>query len=358
LLEDVYRQKFGTDPNSNDLYAIVYYNNKRVLEGYTIYQAINPASLEIKKGWTIFIPSQEWIREYKKFPATVPQPVQTGTKLEFRISGSSILSPLSAQISKCSPETTKIELKQINSSTTVSGLQDLCQGNADVFGANREVDSKMLVDNSCDDVELEKFVVARYAMVVFINKNNPSAGDIRNHPLTTAELAELLTAATSWTEIRSFWENHETIVRQFPLLESGDFEVVKDGIFPDWEMSEINGLNTFDDDRLLMDAVVNDKNAIGIVDYDSYQKYENKDQLMAIPVNGAYAGPEILDNDTSKYPLLTNLYLYVGKNTYETNASLRSLINYYLSHELDYLEELGYFYPSRKGYMSNRDTIP
>jgi ABC-type phosphate transport system substrate-binding protein len=108
----------------------------------------------------------------------------------------------------------------------------------------------------------------------------------------------------------------------------------------------------------LIDAVANNKNAIGIVDYASYQKYENKSRLIPIPINGSYAGPEILDDATSKYPLLVTLYLYVGENAYETNNSLRSFINYYLSHELDFLDDLGYLYPSRKGYMGNRDAVP
>jgi len=349
---------FGSEPDFNDLYAIAYYNNRKVLEGYNIYHVIDPASLEIKKGWTIFIPSQEWIKEYKTFPSTIPQPVQTGAELKIRISGSSILSPLSAQISKCSIGTTKIKPEQTNSSTTVSGLRDLCRGNVELFGASREVDSTMLVDENCNGVELEKFEVARYAMVIFINKDNPDAADIQNHPPTIPELAELLTVAKSWNEVRTFWTNHEAIVRQYPLLESGDFEIVKDGIFPDWTMSEIQGVNTFVDDQSLIDAVANDKNAIGIVDYVSYRKCENNEQLIPIPVNGAYASSEILDGDKSSYPLLATLYLYVGKNAYETNETLRSFVNYYLSHEFDFLGDLGYFYPSRKGYMGNRDAIP
>jgi phosphate transport system substrate-binding protein len=227
----------------------------------------------------------------------------------------------------------------------------------DLLGANREIDAKMLVDNNCKGVELEKFEVARYAMVIFINKDNPDAVDIQNHSPTIHELAGLLTTAKSWNEIRKYWTNDQPIVRQYPQLDSGDFEIVEDGIFPDWEMAEIKGLNTFEDDQLLIDAVANNKNAIGIVDYDSYQKYENKDQLIRIPVNGAYAGLEILDSATD-YPLLTTLYLYAGKNAYQTNAALRALINYYVSHELAFLDDLGYFYPSREGYKSNPYSFP
>jgi ABC-type phosphate transport system substrate-binding protein len=97
---------------------------------------------------------------------------------------------------------------------------------------------------------------------------------------------------------------------------------------------------------------------VGIVDYASYQRYENKDQLIAIPVNGVYVSSAIASDNGSVYPLMATLYLYAGKNAYESNSTLRSFINYYLSHELDFLDDLGYLYPSRKGYAGNRDTVP
>jgi hypothetical protein len=55
---------------------------------------------------------------------------------------------------------------------------------------------------------------------------------------------------------------------------------------------------------------------------------------------------------------MATLYLYAEKNAYEGNAVLRSFINYYLSHELDFLDDLGYLYPSRNGYAGNPDTVP
>jgi ABC-type phosphate transport system substrate-binding protein/MinD-like ATPase involved in chromosome partitioning or flagellar assembly len=353
LLADVYKKQFFNEPDSNDLYAIAYYNNRKILEGYNFYSVIDPVSLDVRRDWKIFIPPQKWIDDYKEFPATIPQPVQIEMPSNLHISGSSILSHLSAQISKCSAETTGIELIQSDSNNTVSGLQDLCQSKVDLFGANKEIDSK----SSC--AELEKFEVARYAMVIFINKNNPNADDVQNNPFTNKELAKFLTISRSWKEVRGYWSNNKSIARYYPSLESGEFEVVKNGIFPDMVISpdDIPGLNIYDDEQSLLDKVAEDANAVGIVDYDSYQDYQNKNLLIAIPVNGVYASSAIIENN-STYPLIATLYLYTGKRAYETNKSLHSFINYYLSYELDFLDDLGYLYPSKKGYMGNPDTIP
>ncbi|CAG1014258.1 serine/threonine-protein kinase ULK1 [Anaerolineales bacterium] len=351
LLEDVYKKQFDSEPDSNDLYAIAYYNNRKILEGHSQYTVIDPISLDVKRGSTIFIPPQQWIVEYKKLPATIPQPAQVKTPSKLYVSGSTTLSHLSAQMAKCSAEVTGIKLVQSDLGNTASGLQDLCQGKVDMFGANREVVPEM----GCP--ELEKFEVARYAMVIFINKNNPSSAAIQKNPLSGKELANLLIDAYLWRNARGSLDNGETITRHYPPLESGEFEVVKDGIFPDTTVFDISGLTIHPDKQSLLDSVAKDANAIGMVDYASFQNYENKNQLIVLPVNGVYASSAVTDN-ASTYPLMATLYLYVGKHSYETDETLHSFINYYLSHELDFLDDLGYLYPSRKGYAGNRDTVP
>lgn len=351
LLSKVYEQEFNKEHVSNDMYAIAYYNNRKILEGYSKYHVIDPIGLDVKKDWTIFIPPQDWIDAYKQFPSTIPFPIPEDSQAEFKISGSSVLSRLSAQISKCSAETIKTKLTQINSGTTDSGLQDLCQSKADLFGASKEIDPR----SSC--VELEKFEVAKYAMVIFIHKGNPIVDDIQKNPLTHEELANLLTSASSWENIREYWENDELITRYYLPLESGEFEIVQDGIFPNRLVFDPGQLNIYHDGQSLIDAATKDVNAVGIVDYASYQRCENKKQLIAIPVNGIYAGSAIANQDP-RYPLMTTLYLYAGKHDYETNEVLRNFINYYLSHELDFLNDLGYLYPSKKGYTGNRGTVP
>ena len=362
LLEDVFRKQFSREPDSSDLYAITYYNNRKILEGYSKYDFIDPFGLDVRRGRNIFIPPQDWIDEYKKFPITIPLSAQISSRTELDISGSSVLSHLSAQISKCSADITKVELVQMNSGNTVSGLRDLCQGKVDLFGANKEVDAEMMAEHHCGDIELEKFEVARYVMVVLINKNNPHADDVQNVPLTNEELAKLLTTARSWKDVRSYWSNSDPITRYYPSLESGGFEIVKNGVFPDLivdgDEDDMPGLSIDDDKQSLLDSVRADANAVGIVDYDFYQDCQSKNQLIAIPVNGVYVSSAIASDNGSAYPLMATLYLYAEKNAYESNDVLRSFINYYLSHEIDFLDDLGYLYPSKKGYTGNRDTVP
>ena len=356
LLKDVYIERFRSEPDFHDLYAIAYYNNRKTLEG-SDYNFIDPSRLAVDKGWKIIVPSKDWIDKYKKFPITIPLLPQTGARSELEISGSSVLSDLSAQISRCSAQTTGVELIEISSGNTVSGLQNLCQGKVELIGANKEINARMLAEHHCGDIELEKFEIARYAMVVLINKNNPNADDMQNNPLTSAELIKLLVDAHLWKDIRGYWDNGESVARYYPPLESGEFEIVKDGIFPDGIVDDVPNLYVNNDSQVLIKAIAENANAVGIVDYDAYRGFKDNIQLIAIPVNGFYVSSAIDDPD-SKYPLMAWLYLYTKKTTYENHEALRNFINFYLSYELDFLDDLGYLYPSKKGYRGNRDTVP
>lgn len=354
-LKEIYIKQFRREPDSNDLYALVYYNNRKILEGHE-YHFIDPSRLEVEEDWKIIIPSQEWIAEYKKFPAAIPLLGQTDAGAELKISGSSVLSSLSAQISRCSAETIGVELKEIDSGSTVSGLRDLCQGKVDLFGANMEIDTTMMIEHHCGDIELDKFEIARYAMVIIINKNNPNADDMLDNPLKEPELTKLLLDASIWKDVRDGWINGESIARYYPSLESGEFEIVKDGIFPDSIVGENPEWTINDDSQTLMEAVAENDNAMGIVDYASYQNFENNVRLIAIPIDDVYVNSAIDDPD-SKYPLMTPLYLYVEKHAYENDETIRGFVNYYLSHEMDFLKDLGYLYPSKQGYRDNRDAF-
>lgn len=356
-LKAIYEKNYSATSDTYDLYAVVYYNNREILEGKTMYHPINPVSLSVEKDWRIFLPSHDWIEQYKVFRATIPWEINTNLQLNISISGSSILSPLSLQIAKCFNEVAKTSLVQVTSNNTKIGLNDFCQGKADIFGANEEITSTMMVQNGCAGVELEKFEIASYAMIIFINNNNPNASDLQKNPMSHEELSLLLTSANSWDDIRSYWSN-DPIIRYYPPLDSGEFEVVENTIFPNRIVSNIAGINEIRDKNLLIDHVDRNPVAVGIVDFDSYQNYQDKDDLIAIPVENISANSETINGDMPIYPLVSKLYLYVGSNAYRTNSALRGFIAYYLSREFDFLDLLGYLYPSKNGYLKNPYTVP
>ncbi len=348
-LEKFYTQFYGNRLSQYDLHAIAYYNNRRALEE-TRYNSIDPKKLKVEPGWTIFLPSLELIKEYDEFPIPVLDEMsQDAANSEIKISGSSTLDPLSKKIEEGFERAKKGYQVNIESNNTILGLADFCQGRAHLFGASEEN------LKNCPNVTFLKFEIARYAVVIFINEKNPDRSKLIENPLNAVELNTLLTTAKTWKEVRSDL-SAEPIKRYYPSRDSGDFEIVRNEIFPTIDPDAILNLEEIEDENSIPDKVIQDDYSIGISSHINYQN--NTGSLTAISVNGVSPNPETIMREIPTYPLTRKLYLYTGEVTYRENPLLRFFINYYLAYEFDYLNELGYFPPSKSGFLNNPNTTP
>src|SRR5688572_1691301 len=355
-LEDIYTQKYGKKQSKLDLYAVAYYNNRKSLEE-TSYYFIDPIKLSVENGGKIFLPPPIWIDTYVAFPIPILKTIiQNNIDSTINISGSSVLYPLSLQMSKCFREATKAGQIRVRSNSTLLGLFDYCQGDVDLISASEEITQEMMDRSRCTGVNFLKFEVARYAITIFINEESPYSNDVRDNPLTRAELRRLLISANSWNDIRNSWDD-KPIKRYYTSSQGGTYEIVKKELFPDLVTNPAN--STFfeiGEDYLIPSNVVNDKYSVGFSGDSYYQIY--KDQLRVIPIDDISPNPDTINGDNPSYPLTRSLYLYTGATNYEKNALLQYFINYYLAYEFDFIDELGYFYPSKDGFLNNPNMFP
>ncbi len=349
-LLELYQRYYGPQRDKYDLYALAYYNNRKALET-DLYHMIDPVELGIERGWNAFLPHVSWIEAYKEFPRPVLETFEPDNGYTtINISGSSTLYPLSLQIARCFEAATPSHDIQIEPNNTRSGLIDFCQGSVEIFGASEEITPEMITGNGCLDVEFLRFAIAKYAAVIFINDNNPYADEIREKPLSDEELARLLFSAKLWSNVRNNWAG-EPIIRYFPPVEGGAFEIVRNKILPILSSNaEIANLKRIEESNLIPLMVTGNEFSIGFSSFADYQG--RKGDLIAIPIGNVLPNLETIKGD--KYPLTRLLYLYTGKTTFDENPLLRYFINYYLAYELDFLEELGYFYPNKDGFLTDQ----
>jgi phosphate transport system substrate-binding protein len=357
-LGELFIQKYGDIRRDNfDLYAIAYYNNRKALEKKT-FDAIDPVQLDLDRGGNYFLPPLGWINQYRDFPIPILEAAnRDNVDPRIKVSGTSLLYPLSSQISKCFKEATSpYQIYVEPASNTNLGLADYCRGRSDIFGGSEDITSEMLTESGCTGVDFLHFEIAVDAIVLFINNNNSYAKQVIEAPLTNEELKRLIFSANTWGEVRSNWGD-ETINRYFPPRESGAFEVVKNEIFPDLN-TEYPIPNLFVDksDNFSIGMVVNDSNSIGFSSYSSYQL--NNINLMALSIDGVSPNLDTISADDSGYPLTRKLYLSTGTTTYNEKPLIRFFISYYLAYEFDFLDELGYFYPNNFDLLNNPNTIP
>lgn len=350
LLSDVYTKTYGTPRDNYDLYAVAYFNNRKALEEKK-YNAIDPYYLSVESNWVIFLPPIGWINAYRNFPLPVLYPVNLDdTNLKISISGTSILHPLSLQISNCFEYLTNFKVS-LQSNNTITGLFDYCRGVSDIFGVSLED-----LTSRCQGVKLINFEVARYVVVIFTNSSNPYADQLIASPPNEDELRKLLFSARLWSDVRNSW-NNEPIIRYFPFTSSGEFETVRNNVFPLWDTnSGIPNLNQIEDNNLLIDQVIKDNYSIGIIGFDDYQT--NREVLRAMPVNKISPSLDTIEGNKPSYPLTRQLYLYTGETLYNQSPLIRYFINFYLTYEFDFIEKLGYFKPIQKNFLDNPNTFP
>lgn len=352
LFTEIYRSPRDND----DLYAVVYFNNRKSHQDKK-YHAIDPVNLIIEKGWLIFLPPLNWIDEYITFPLPVLELINLEkTSQTISISGTSILYPLSSQISSCFENATNFHISVVPNSTRI-GLFDYCRGVTDIFGANAEdLSQEMIDENGCQGIEFIKFEIARYAVAIFVNSTNPYVNDLVDHPLDKNEIKKLLFSATLWSDVRESW-GREPIRRYYPSLTNGTFETVKNEVFPAWNLDiEIPNIDETEDEKLVISRVIADDYSIGFSGYANYQA--NRETLRAIPIESISPNLDTVNGDSPSYPLTRQLYLYTGTTTYHEIPLLQYFINYYLAYEFEFIEELGYFKPNKQNFRDNPNTIP
>ena len=347
--EDLYEQFVAGKRDNMDLFAMVYYNNRRAAEDPS-YQFIDPVRLTIERNSKVFLPSMLLVDQYRTYPIPVLERLDPGnTVTTINFSGNSALSALSQQIAECFEATHPDFDIQLESNSTASGLIDFCEGRANLFGTSEKITSQRASENGCSNIDLLEFEVARYAPVIFISDRNPYASELRESPPTKDELASLLFSAEVWGDVREDWGD-EPISRYYPPVEGGVFEIVKNTVLQTLDTNP--PIPNLDDKQgsLIPQKVAEDAFSIGFSGFADYQN--QRGDLIAIPIEEILPNLETIQGDSPTYPLTHSLYLYTGQTTFNNNPLLRYFINYYLVYDLDFLDEPSYFRPNTNGLLN------
>ncbi len=228
-----------------------------------------------------------------------------------------------------------------------AGFKRFCgTGETDISNASRAIkDSEV---EACGQLTPARnpveFRVGTDAIAVVVNKENDFATDV-----TLEELAMLFTTAEKWSDVRADWPV-EPIQRYTPGTDSGTFdffvEVVIQGPqkiekLEDAKAMVLNatGLQTSEDDNVLVKGVEGSPYAIGYFGYAYFQ--EQAELLNVVSVNGVT--PSFESAESGDYVLSRPLFIYSDAAVMKAKPQVAAFINYYLSNVNEYIEEVGYF---------------
>ncbi|MFQ6040920.1 MAG: PstS family phosphate ABC transporter substrate-binding protein [Candidatus Poribacteria bacterium] len=230
-------------------------------------------------------------------------------------------------------------------SGTGGGFKKFGRGETDISDASRPIkptEVKLCKKNGVEYIELP---VAFDGLAVMVNPKNTWV-----EYMTVAELKKLWEPAaqrkiTRWNQIRPGWPK-EKITLAGPGVDSGTYDYFTRAIVGK-EGASRGDFIASEDDNVLVQAIANDKYAIGFFGLAYYE--ENKDKLKLVPIDDGNkengAGPVLPSLETVKsgiyQPLSRPIFIYVNKRSAE-RPEVEKFVQFYLLNAKTLTREVGY----------------
>ncbi|PEC84547.1 phosphate ABC transporter substrate-binding protein [Bacillus cereus] len=253
---------------------------------------------------------------------------------EVRVDGSSTVFPI---IEAVAEEYTKVHPNvkiSISVSGTGGGFNRFSKGEVDINNASRvmkQVEENEMKKNS---IQFTPFEVAYDGLTIVVNRQNNWVDNI-----TVDELRLLWSEDESekrWSQIHSSWPR-EQVKFYAPGVDSGTYDYFQNVILQNSRI--VKKVSLSEDDQVIMQGVMNDKNAIAFVGYAYYMA--NRDKVRAIKVNGVLPTKDTIQSGKYK-PLSRSLFAYVNDASIRNKMNVANYIEFMIRHVGNLAEEVGY----------------
>jgi phosphate transport system substrate-binding protein len=266
---------------------------------------------------------------------------------EIKIDGSSTVYPIMEAVAE-EYQMVQPEVKvSVGLSGTGGGFKSFIAGETDMSNASRPIkdeEKTQLKEKGIDYTELK---LAYDGLSVVINKENTWV----DH-LTIDELKKMWVEdgkTKKWSDIRKGWPE-EVIKFYSPGTDSGTFDYFNEVILEENPIVEKATLS--EDDNILVQGVMGDKNGIAYFGYAYY--LENKKKLKVVPIDGGKGPIEPTNKtiETGEYaPLSRPLFTYV-KNESVKKEEVYDYAKFLIENAAVLAEDVGYVRLPEEEYKS------
>lgn len=210
----------------------------------------------------------------------------------------------------------------VSGSGSGTGLKKLVAGEIPIAGASRKIKDKELASAKEKGIEIVEIKVAIDGIAVVVNKDN------KVDAVTVDELNKAWnkdSKVKSWKELNPSFEDAQLKLFS-PGAASGTFEYFTEHINKKAKEQRTDGVQTSEDDNVLVTGVAGDKGAMGYFGFSYFE--ENMDKLKALKIDGVDATSENIIS--GKYPLARPLFIYVNKKDLEEKKEVKAFVKFYL----------------------------
>jgi len=219
-------------------------------------------------------------------------------------------------------------------SGTGGGFEKFMNGETDFSNASRPIKDEEKQGLEDAGIEYTEFEIAYDGLSVVIHPDNDWAKE-----LTIEQLKQLWIEDGSdkkWSDIDPSWPDEE-VVFYSPGTDSGTYDYFDEVILDGEDL--VSSATLSEDDNVLVQGVVGDKNAIAFFGYSYY--VANKDQLQIVSVNGVEPSNESIESGEYT-PLSRPLFIYVKNEAIVKNEAVRDFVKFTLENAGDMADSTGY----------------
>ncbi len=227
-------------------------------------------------------------------------------------------------------------------SGTGGGFEKFINGETDFSNASRPIkdeEAKSLADAGIDYTEFE---IAYDGLSVVIHPDNTWAKE-----LTVEQLKQLWVedgTTKKWSDIDPSWPDEE-VVFYSPGTDSGTYDYFDEVILDGEDL--VKSATLSEDDNVLVQGVIADKNAIAFFGYAYY--LANKDKLQVVSIDGV--APTNKTIESGEYsPLSRPLFVYVKNEAIKENEAAYDFMEFTLENAGDMAELTGYVRSPQEKY--------
>jgi phosphate transport system substrate-binding protein len=276
-------------------------------------------------------------------PAATPLPEPTtrpDLSGEIIIDGSSTVYPITELAMQQFAEIAPNVRIQLGVSGTGGGFKKFCAGITDISDASRPIKPDESEICRANGIEFVEIPVAFDGISVIVNPENRWAQCMTVDELKQMWAPDSEGKIVTWKQIRADWPD-QPFKLYAPGIDSGTHDYFTAAIVGKEDASRSDYIGS-EDDYILMQRVIEEKNGIAYVGFAYYQEYTDKVGVVAVNGGNGCVSPSIETITNGTYtPLARPLFIYV-RNDRLDRPEVEAFVTFYIDNAADLVQAARY----------------
>jgi phosphate transport system substrate-binding protein len=276
-------------------------------------------------------------------PAATPLPEPTtrpDLSGEIIIDGSSTVYPITELAMQQFAEIAPNVRIQLGVSGTGGGFKKFCAGITDISDASRPIKPDESEICRANGIEFVEIPVAFDGISVIVNPENRWVQCMTVDELKQMWAPDSEGKIVTWKQIRADWPD-QPFKLYAPGIDSGTHDYFTAAIVGKEDASRNDYIGS-EDDYILMQRVIEEKNGIAYVGFAYYQEYTDKVGVVAVNGGNGCVSPSIETITNGTYtPLARPLFIYV-RNDRLDRPEVEAFVTFYIDNAADLVQAARY----------------